>query len=491
MPLQPFPEVFLSHRQRTKQVAYAVKKGKIRKIGPRLYTTNLKDAPETLIKKHLWNLVSEYFPNGLISDRTALENAPAKDGSIFLISKRKRDVVLPGYRLKPRPGIPPQETDYPFIGTLKICSQARAFLENAKLSRERAGNVSRTLTRKELEERLETLLVKGGEAALNKLREEMKDLSLKLGLKTEYQKVDLIIGALLGTKEAPLTSKIALARRQGNPYDSERIVLFQKLYSSLKNLAPQHRLRLHQTQQERIHLAFFEAYFSNFIEGTEFAVEEAKNIIFQGYVPLTKPEDAHDILGTFQIVSSLDEMSKEYHRFEDFIELLKNRHRQIMSSRQDKKPGDFKDKINRAGSTTFVDPTLVRGTLLKGYDMLRSIDVPFQRAVFLMVVLTEVHPFLDGNGRIARIMMNGELVRANEYPILIPTIYRTNYLSALKALSQSALTEPIIRTLDFAQKYTSSIDWSDFKTSWKQLERTNAFLDPHVADLEGIRLRIE
>ncbi|REG82489.1 Fic/DOC family protein [Algoriphagus antarcticus] len=31
-----------------------------------------------------------------------------------------------------------------------------------------------------------------------------------------------------------------------------------------------------------------------------------------------------------------------------------------------------------------------------------------------MFLVSEVHPFLDGNGRIARVMMNAELVRENQ-----------------------------------------------------------------------------
>jgi len=74
-----------------------------------------------------------------------------------------------------------------------------------------------------------------------------------------------------------------------------------------------------------------------------------------------------------------------------------------------------------------------------------------------MFLIAEVHPFMDGNGRIARIMMNAELSAANEFRIIIPTIYRTNYLTSLRALNQNRV-EPYLRTMDFAQKYTAAID---------------------------------
>lgn len=78
--------------------------------------------------------------------------------------------------------------------------------------------------------------------------------------------------------------------------------------------------------------SFFEAYFSNFIEGTEFEVAEESDIIFRGRLFPERPEDAHDILETYQAVSSIDEMSKSYANFDEFISLLKARHLKFMSS---------------------------------------------------------------------------------------------------------------------------------------------------------------
>jgi Fic family protein len=49
----------------------------------------------------------------------------------------------------------------------------------------------------------------------------------------------------------------------------------------------------------------------------------------------------------------------------------------------------------------------------------------------MMFLVAEVHPFADGNGRVARIMMNAELVAARESRIIVPTVFRNNYLMAL------------------------------------------------------------
>ena len=130
------------------------------------------------------------------------------------------------------------------------------------------------------------------------------------------------------------------------------------------------------------------------------------------------------------------------------------------------------------------------GTLQKGFELYQAIDTPFHRAIFIMFLVSEVHPFMDGNGRIARIMMNAELVSAKEQRIIIPTVYRNNYLSALKAISQNKITEPIVRMMDFAQKYTASIDFRDFANARMLLERTRAFMDPYEAEGQGMRLTL-
>src|SRR3981189_2119354 len=148
------PEVYVSNVQLAPAISREVKRGTLRKIGSRLYPRNLKEPGEAIVRRNLWPLIAAYLPGALIADRTALENRPASDGSVFLIADHKRDIVLPGITLRPRKGRPPLESDRPFIGSLRIASPARAFLENMRPSRARRG-VARTLSQREREERLE------------------------------------------------------------------------------------------------------------------------------------------------------------------------------------------------------------------------------------------------------------------------------------------------------------------------------------------------
>lgn len=488
--LDDMPEVFVSHTDISSQVSQAVSRGKLKKLGSRLYTKNLADDPEIIVKRHWVDLLSEYYPDALIADRTALENKPAEDGSVFIVSSKKRITEIPGLIFNPRKGHEPLESDRPFINNLHISSEPRAYLENMRPSRARKGSIPRTLRQQEMEERLDKFFRVRGSDYVNNIRDRAQEIAQKLDMQEEYKKLDELIGSMQGTGDSNIKSDIGKARKSQKPYDPDRVDLFLKLFEDLSDFAPHTRSATNFSQQERVTLSFFEAYFSNFIEGTEFEVDEAADIVFNNVIPAERPEDAHDVMGTFRIVSNYSEMSTTPKDFEEFISLLKNRHSFVMALRKDKKPGEFKTKMNVAGSTQFVQPELVPATLEHGFEIYCGLEYPFQKAVFMMFLVSEVHPFSDGNGRLARIMMNAELVATDQQKIIIPTVYRSNYLAALKALTHNHQTDPLIRTLDFAQKYVQAINWADYNETRTQMETTNAFMDPTEADQEGIRLRL-
>lgn len=486
--IETAPEAFVSTSATSQLVVQAVAAGKLRKLGSRLYTKNLSDPAEAIVRRNWYYLVNDYYPDALIADRTALENKPAADGSVFIISNKKRPIELPGLTFKPRKGPAALESDLPFAGGARLSSTARAFLENIQPSRSRDGSVPRTLTKAELEERLDTIIRNGGDAAANQIRDNARAISAKLGLHDEYKKLDELIGRLLGTRDGNVVSPIASARVAGKPYDPDRITLFETLFTELRNTAPSYRPAKAPSPQENANLSFFEAYFSNFIEGTEFEVEEAIDVVFNGRIPQDRPEDAHDVLGTYRIAADRQALSTPPQDFEHFIRLLCQRHHMIMESRPDKLPGQFKVKTNRAGSTVFVAPDLVLGTIEKGYGFYEGLETPLHKSVYMMFLISEVHPFADGNGRTARIMMNAELVAGGEQKIIIPIVYRNNYLSALKAMTHNSNPIPLIRMLDFAQRYTQAIQWQEFDIARSILNATHAFMDANEAEEEGVRL---
>ena len=346
------------------------------------------------------------------------------------------------------------------------------------------------MNRQEIEVRVDDVIRRNGAEALNAIRDEARRIAPLIEREQEFETFDRLVGAMLGTRKDRLTSERAQARQSAKPFDPERIVLFERLHSELHASAPVTRIATERDGEGRATLAFFEAYFSNFIEGTEFEVEEAADIVFRNVIPRDRPEDAHDVLGTWQIVSDPVEMARTPRDYETLLALLRDRHALLMAARPDKRPGKFKIEGNRAGQTVFVAPEQVEGTLARGFEYYRSLNSPFARAVFMMFLVSEVHPFTDGNGRIARIMMNAELVSAGEERIIIPTVFRGNYLSALKAISLNSQPQPIVRTLDFARKWVMAVDWGELEVTRRVLTDLHAFVDPADADERGIRLRL-
>jgi hypothetical protein len=285
-------------------------------------------------------------------------------------------------------------------------------------------------------------------------------------------------------KSKNLKSPAAIARALGEPLDPDRIKLFESLYEDLAGKAfPEHPDKNTSVNSYKT-FAFFEGYFSNYIEGTEFTVSEAKEIITSATPMPSRDEDSHDILGTYQIVSDKKEMSVCPASADQFLDLMRRRHAVLLQARASKKPGEFKDRNNRAGNTEFVDRLLVTGTLKKGFEWYGLLKDPFAKAVYMMFLVSEVHPFNDGNGRIARVMMNAELSSKGLSKIIIPTVYREDYMGALRKLTRQRIADPYIRMLLRAYEFSATLHDEGIDDMEKHLIASNAFHDPKEGQLQ-------
>jgi len=200
----------------------------------------------------------------------------------------------------------------------------------------------------------------------------------------------------------------------------------------------------------------------------------------------SRNEDSHDVLGTYQLVSNRQEMKITPYSGENLLDILQYRHAILLDARKDKNPGKFKIKNNQAGDTSFVDMELVRGTLLKSFDFYQALTHPFSKAVYIMFIVSEVHPFLDGNGRIARIMMNAELSSAGQTKIIIPTVYREDYLGGLRRLTRNNDPGVYIRMLERAHAFSDTIVGTDMDAMEVILRKSDAFKESNEGVLKII-----
>lgn len=472
-----WPPVFLSDSSTTARVSAAAKRGEVKKIGPRLYTSMVGDEPERIVRTHLWEIVRLLFPGLVVSYRTGLTTKPTPEGKVFLVGPYARVQKLPGVTIRVLKGEGPQPGDVQFYGGMHLASQARALLES--MSGRRVEAESPTMARAELEAFVERRVRTTGEGWANEVRDLARRIAPALGLEKEAEDLAAMIGAMLGTRAALLSAPAAVARAAGQPFDADRVQRFDLLVDALRDAPIPKRVDHESDPRAFYNLAFFDAYFSNYIEGTKFPVGDARAIAFDGVIPAQRPKDAHDVLGTYQVLSSRHEMfvsaTAWVSRPEMFFEVLKARHRTILHARPEVRSGQFKERANQAGETLFVDPHLVEATLNQGLQRLPLLTEPFQRAVFMMFLVSEVHPFDDGNGRMARAMMNAELVAYGERRILIPTAYRIDYMGALRKLTRQDDPTVLVRALDYVQDFTHRIDFTDFDTARDMLQRYGAF----------------
>ncbi|MCF8284510.1 MAG: Fic family protein [Sphingobacteriales bacterium] len=454
-----------------------IKSGVIIKIAPRIYSSNLDEPVEGIIRRNLFQILGNLYPGTMLSHRSAFEFQPTKTGQLFLTTSYTKKVNLPGITLQFLEGHPPIDGDNKFSGELYVSQKARAFLENLQASK-KLGSASKCLSLPEIEERLEQIIRVNGEDEINKVRDQARAISKQLDMPKEFEKLNRMISALLTTKTSKiLSSPLAKARAFGKPYDPARLELFEILFRELKNTEFPHREEKNTTPTSFRNFAFFESYFSNYIEGTVFEIDEAKKII-QTNKPLpARNDDSHDVLGTYQIVSNRKEMQITPSTPEEFIKIISYRHSILMSARLDKNPGLFKDKNNFAGSTAFVDYNLVRGTLEQSFSFYNVLDHPFAKAAYIMFVMSEVHPFLDGNGRIARVMMNAELVNAGQSKIIIPTVFREDYMGALKKFTKQRKCDTYIKMLQRAHEFSSNVFDENMDDMEEYLSSCNAFIE--------------
>jgi hypothetical protein len=458
--------------------------GKLRRIYAGVYTDDLVQPLESIVRRELFALCSLVAPGAIISHRSALEGGrPTPAGSVFLTGANRRDFELPGVRLRVVQGVGPLDSDIripTFTGDAFISSQARALLENLISSRGDPAD-RRTLGSDGVEAWLARFVSRDVSDATNKIRDSARSIAGSVGLESEFKQLDRIIGTLLGTQRTHLTAREAIARAAGRPYDDARVTLFQTLATELQ-ANPLQVPAADPTANSDLQ-AFIETYFSNYIEGTEFEIEEAHDIVVQGRPLRYREDDSHDILGTYRAILETKASPVIPQRFEDFAKQLQTWNREVIESRQAKNPGQFKTESNRAGNTVFVAPDLVVGTLEKGYESIMSAATPANRAALAMFVVAEVHPFTDGNGRTARLAMNLFLTEAGLTRIIVPTVYRDDYISALKAISINSLPTPTIRMLGRAARFSRWLNMTSKATAFAALKRSNAMGRPETDKL--------
>ncbi|WBQ07012.1 Fic family protein [Kribbella sp. CA-293567] len=470
------------------------KSGRAIRLAPGLYALDATLPPEKVAYQHRFAIAAHLWPGAVLCDRTGLSGGEPVDGWLFLCHPepgRRADLAVPGLTFSVRIGPGQLPGDMAMPSGLFLSGRARALVENVEArGRPRQGKPARQAGIAVVEDQLDEQARDGGAGRVRALLQQLDVISGHFSERS-VEVVRSRLAALVGTRpDAAFKSAKFAARLEGQPYDEHRLQLLGRLVDYLHTVPPVPRPALGGAQRWQW-LPFFESYFSNFIEGTQFGVDEARRIAIDGEVPAARPQDAHDVAATYRIASDPELAAAVPVSSADLLDLLVDRHATLMAAREDKRPGQFKEQQNYAGGYAFVAPEMVLGTLRRGFEAMSSIIDPFQRAVAIMLLLTEVHPFDDGNGRIARLFANAELSTAGQIRIVIPTVFRNNYLAGLVGVSNGAGNGQTLHSvLDFAQRWTAAADWRSYEAADAELKAGNAYMDSAIAEASGVRLRL-
>lgn len=180
------------------------------------------------------------------------------------------------------------------------------------------------MSRRELADRVDHLCAVEGPLAVAAYRDTAEALAEALGVPSPRVEVlNELVGAALGTRRCAAGSTAMRPRAAGAPYDQRRVSRFELLADHLRDVVST-RPALTRDAGRRAVLPFWEAYFSNFIEGAEFTPDEAERIVFEGEVPDALPEDARDVLGTYQSVVDEVEMQRRAASADEYLALLRS-----------------------------------------------------------------------------------------------------------------------------------------------------------------------
>jgi Fic family protein len=197
-------------------------------------------------------------------------------------------------------------------------------------------------------------------------------------------------------------------------------------------------------------------YASNSIEGNSLTLRETELVLSRGVTVAGKPLKDHveavNLSLAWQQVRELAAKGADLTE-QDLLDL----HRIVLTRVEDEHAGRYRSAAVRIAGAKLVPPNPLKVPELMGelFASLTNIPEPLIRAATLHHGIARIHPFGDGNGRVARLAMNFILLAAGYPPVSVAPEDRAAYYAALEAADQGNfpaflefLTNQLDRTLD-------------------------------------------
>jgi hypothetical protein len=167
-------------------------------VAPKIYVaSHVQDIPE-LIRSSWVEIVSNLYPEVLLSHISALSFSPTSRGDVYLTSTTNRTIQLPGINLNFVRGHAPLASDSKYCGIFSS-SFERALLENLSLGKDSNNKSTGEL---DIAERLSIHFSTNGHNSILVLLAEAKRISEALEMTREYLRLSQIANKILNAGDA-------------------------------------------------------------------------------------------------------------------------------------------------------------------------------------------------------------------------------------------------------------------------------------------------
>ena len=253
-------------------------------------------------------------------------------------------------------------------------------------------------------------------------------------------------------------------------------------------------------RQISIYLRIWEIHHSNAIEGNSLTFGETSSVVKQGLTVTGKSlRDQIETTSLFNAMDFMEDLTSDKYRPITLSD-LRQLHALVLKGTEDDYAGRYRTGAVKISGSDYSPPPAERvphemaelgdyiGSVASSSESLHA--QPIVCAAAAHAWLAQIHPFADGNGRTARLLMN-LILRRHDYPICIIRVQdRLRYIQALEDSQTSDLTPLLELLIDCVE---DSVDaWSNVAADREQRELGwHDFLGANYTESERNKARNE
>lgn len=207
--------------------------------------------------------------------------------------------------------------------------------------------------------------------------------------------------------------------------------LINEKKAKLDNACPLPKFTL-KSLREKLFLEW--TYNSNAIEGNTLTMNETK-VVLEGITVGGKTLREHlEIINHRDAISYVEEIVQKKEPLSEWQ--IKNLHRLVLKGIDDEYAGMYRREQVFISGAAHTPPAhwLIQEKmeqLMNWYYTAGAALHPVERGAMLHAIFVGIHPFIDGNGRTARLLLNLEMMKAGFPPVIIKVENRLAYYEAL------------------------------------------------------------